>query len=83
MTKFGLIIVSHVSSIADGIHELLKEIANNVPITYAGGTDESDVSFSFEKINRAVADNDADEIFAFYNLGSAKMNLEMVIEMSD
>jgi len=39
MTKFGLIIVSHVSSIADGIHELLKEIANNVPITYAGGTD--------------------------------------------
>lgn len=83
MTKFGLVIVSHVSSIAEGIHELLKEIASDVPITYAGGTDEGGVGSSFEKINQAIADNDADEIFAFYDLGSAKMTLEMVIEISD
>ena len=32
---------------------------------------------------QAFADNQADEILAFYDLGSAKMNLEMAIEMSD
>ena len=31
----------------------------------------------------AFEENDADEILAFYDLGSAKMNLEMAIEMTD
>ena len=31
----------------------------------------------------AFSENDADEILAFYDLGSAKMNLEMAMEMSD
>ena len=36
-----------------------------------------------QKIIKAFDDNSADEILAFYDLGSAKMNLEMAIEMSD
>jgi|SRR5699024_4611602 len=83
MAKFGLVIVSHVPSIAEGITTLLKEISGDVPITFAGGTDDGDIGSSFEKINQAVAANDAEEIFAFYDLGSAKMTLEMVIEMSE
>ncbi|MBD1382908.1 hypothetical protein IC621_22150 [Bacillus sp. IB182487] len=38
---------------------------------------------SFDKINNAISENDANEIFAFYDLGSAKMNLEMVMELTD
>lgn len=83
MAKFGIIIVSHVPSIAEGITDLLKQIASDVPITFAGGTDDDDIGSSFEKISQAVADNEADELFAFYDLGSAKMTLEMVIDMSD
>jgi len=83
MTKFGMVIVSHVPSIAEGITTLLNEIASDVPITFAGGTEDGDIGSSFDKINQAVNDNDADDIFAFYDLGSAKMTLEMVIEMSD
>ena len=83
MAKLGLVIVSHVPSIAEGINALLKEISGDVPITFAGGTDDGDIGSSFEKINQAVTDNDAEEIFAFYDLGSAKMTLEMVIEMSE
>lgn len=83
MNKYGLVIVSHVPSVAEGITALLKEISGDVPITFAGGTDDGNIGSSFEKINQAVADNNAEEIFAFYDLGSAKMTLEMVIDISE
>lgn len=36
-----------------------------------------------ERISQAIEENPADELLAFYDLGSAKMNLEMAIEMTD
>lgn len=79
----GIVIVSHIPEIAAGLATLLKEAAKDVSITYAGGTDDGEVGTSFDKINAAIAENKADDLFAFYDLGSAKMNLEMAMEMSD
>lgn len=79
----GIVIVSHIPEIAAGLATLLKEAAKDVFITYAGGTDDGGVGTSFDKINAAIAENEADDLFAFYDLGSAKMNLEMAMEMSD
>ena len=81
--NLGITIVSHVPEIAAGLPKLLKQVAADVPLTYAGGTDDGDVGTSMEKINQAFDDNSADEILAFYDLGSAKMNLEMAQEMSE
>ncbi|MBN7274508.1 PTS-dependent dihydroxyacetone kinase phosphotransferase subunit DhaM [Ligilactobacillus pobuzihii] len=81
--SLGITIVSHVPEIAAGLPKLLKQVAADVPLTYAGGTDDGDVGTSMEKINQAFDDNSADEILAFYDLGSAKMNLEMAQEMSE
>ena len=85
MTKkaFGVVVASHVPKLAEGLVLLLQESAKDVSITFAGGTDEDEIGTSFEKINEAVSQNEANELFAFYDLGSAKMTLEMVIEMSD
>lgn len=79
----GIIIVSHVRSIAQGLEELIKQVAADVPLTIAGGSEDGGVGTSFDAISQALADNEADEILAFYDLGSAKMNLEMAMEMSD
>ena len=79
----GIIIVSHVRSIAQGLEELIKQVAADVPVTIAGGSEDGGVGTSFNTISQALRDNEADEILAFYDLGSAKMNLEMAIEMSD
>ncbi|AEH54541.1 dihydroxyacetone kinase phosphoryl donor subunit DhaM [Heyndrickxia coagulans] len=79
----GIVIVSHIPEIAAGLATLLKEAAKDVSITYAGGTDDGEVGTSFDKMNAAIAENEADDLFAFYDLGSAKMNLEMAMEMSD
>ncbi len=83
MAKHGIVLVSHVPEIAEGLTALLKEIAKDVSITFAGGTDEGEIGSSFDKISEAVANNEADEILAFYDLGSAKMTLDMVMELSD
>lgn len=81
--SLGITLVSHVSDIAEGLPKLLKQVAKDVPITTAGGTNDGDIGTSMEKIMTAFTENDADEILAFYDLGSAKMNLEMAMEMSD
>ena len=81
--SLGITLVSHVSDIVEGLPKLLKQVAKDVPITTAGGTNDGDIGTSMEKIMTAFSENDADEILAFYDLGSAKMNLEMAMEMSD
>lgn len=65
------------------VTKLLKEIAKDVPITFSSGTDEGEIGSSFGKISEAAASNEANDILAFYDLGSAKMTLNMVKDFSD
>ncbi|QBX95875.1 dihydroxyacetone kinase phosphoryl donor subunit DhaM [Lactiplantibacillus plantarum] len=81
--SLGIVVASHVPEIAAGIQRLLGQVAQDVSITIAGGTDDNQVGTSLTKITQAFDANHADELLAFYDLGSAKMNLEMAIEMSD
>lgn len=81
--SLGITLVSHVPEIAEGLPKLLSQVAGDVSITTAGGTNDGDIGTSMEKIMAAFDENKADEILAFYDLGSAKMNLEMAMEMSD
>lgn len=83
MSEFGVVVVSHVPEIAAGVVKLMKEVAKDVAITFAGGTDNNEIGTSFDKIQLAFDENKADKIMAFYDLGSAKMNLEMVMELTD
>ncbi|WP_430602777.1 dihydroxyacetone kinase, phosphotransfer subunit [Enterococcus sp. DIV0724b] len=79
----GVVIVSHVKEIGEGVDRLIKEVAKDVPITVAAGLDQGEVGTSFEKIMDAFEKNPAQTLFAFYDLGSAKMNLEMAIDMTE
>lgn len=79
----GITIVSHVPEIAVGIEKLIKQVAKDVPLTLAGGTNDNDIGTSMDKIIKAFNENQADKILAFYDLGSAKMNLDMAVEFSD
>lgn len=81
--NLGITLVSHVPEVATGLKKLLKQVAADVSITVAGGTNDDNVSTSMEKILTAFSLNQAEEILAFYDLGSAKMNLAMAIEMTN
>lgn len=80
--NLGITLVSHVPEIAKGLNQLIKQVAKDVPITFAGGTNDQDIGTSMDKILQAFSDNQASEILAFYDLGSAKMNLELAQEMT-
>lgn len=81
--SYGIVIVSHVVAIAEGTKQLIEQVASHVPVTIAGGLEDRSVGTSIEKIQQALVANPAAEILAFYDLGSAKMNLEICAELVD
>ncbi|MBT2732409.1 dihydroxyacetone kinase phosphoryl donor subunit DhaM [Carnobacterium sp. ISL-102] len=83
MTKTGIIIISHVYEIAKGIDRLLQEVASDVDIKVIGGLSETEIGTSFDSILEVIDKHPSDNLLAFYDLGSAKMNLDMVKELSD
>ena len=83
MTRLGIVLVTHVTEISEGLVKLLREVAKDVDITVGAGLDVGEIGTSFERIQVAFDANPADELLVFYDLGSAKMNLEMVMEISE
>ena len=85
--KYGILLVSHVEEIAEGLIKLLDQVAGDVTIKAAGGAaggaEDGEIGTSFEKINGTLNEFEEETILAFYDLGSAKMNLEMAMEYSD
>lgn len=77
---YGIVIVSHSKEIAAGIKALLHEVAKDVPVTTAGGLEDGSIGTSFDKVLEAVEHNTADHLLTFFDLGSARMNLDMVAE---
>lgn len=83
MSDYGMIIVSHSKNVAQGVMDLIQEVAKDVAITYVGGTEDGGIGTSFEQIATIVEANPKEKLLAFFDLGSAKMNLEIVIETSE
>lgn len=83
MNEYGLVIVSHSDKIAQGTAELVAQVAKDISITTAGGTETGEIGTSFNRITAAIEANPAPQLLAFYDLGSAKMNLEMAQSFSD
>lgn len=82
MSEYGIVIVSHSSHIAQGIYDLVQEVAKDVAITFVGGDEEGGIGTSFESASEAMESNTAEKLLAFYDLGSAKMNLEVASDFS-
>lgn len=83
MTYVGIVLISHSSKIAEGVKELIRQVVKDVPIETAGGTEENEIGTSIDKIQAAISEVDQGKgVLLFYDLGSAKMNAEMAIEMS-
>ena len=81
--EYGILLISHVEGLATGVATLLNEVASEVTIKTAAGTSEGEIGTSFDKIQETLESFKEDTVLAFYDLGSAKMNLELAIEVSD
>lgn len=81
--SYGIVIVSHSKYIAQGVYDLIQEVAKDVPVTLAGGLEDGGIGTSFDRVMEAVEENSADHLLTFFDLGSARMNLDMVSEMTE
>ncbi|TCD46617.1 PTS-dependent dihydroxyacetone kinase phosphotransferase subunit DhaM [Streptococcus sp. X16XC17] len=83
MSSVGIILVSHSKNLAQGVVDLISEVAKDVSLTYVGGTPEGEIGTSFDQVQEIVDQNPCETLLAFFDLGSARMNLEMVADFSE
>ncbi|MEK0153626.1 dihydroxyacetone kinase phosphoryl donor subunit DhaM [Arthrobacter oryzae] len=76
-----LVVVSHSEKIADGAAELAAQMAPDVVILPAGGTDDGRIGTSLEKVMAALEQAaGGDGVVVLTDLGSAVMTAESAVE---
>ncbi|WP_042146917.1 dihydroxyacetone kinase phosphoryl donor subunit DhaM [Paucisalibacillus sp. EB02] len=84
MNFVGIVLVSHSSKVVEGLLDIIRQVIHDVPIAIAGGTDENEIGTNVEKIMSAITTaNSGKGVLVLYDLGSAKMNAEVAVEMLD
>lgn len=79
----GLVLVSHSAMLAAGVVELAAQMAPDVVLRGAGGTDDARLGTSFDVVERAVAaelDAGCSGVVLLADIGSARMIAEVVLE---
>jgi phosphoenolpyruvate---glycerone phosphotransferase subunit DhaM len=77
----GLVVVSHSAKIAEGVVELAGQMADEVRIRAAGGTDDGGIGTDATLIAEAIAAADEGEgVLVLVDLGSAVLSAQLAIE---
>jgi dihydroxyacetone kinase phosphotransfer subunit len=83
----GLVLISHSSSIADGLRDMVLQVAgSDVPVATAGGTEDGRLGTSAPRIAAAIRstlEGGADGTLILLDLGSAALSLELALEEFD
>ncbi len=80
----GLVIVSHSAKIAEGIVELAAQMAQDVRLIAAGGTDDGRIGTSFDRVSAAIAEaDDGGGVVVLCDLGSAVLTAETALDFLD
>lgn len=78
----GIVIISHSENLANGLLELLEQAQPEVKVGAAGGTDEGELGTSPMKIKSQMESvDDGEGVVVLFDIGSAKMNADLAIEM--
>ncbi|MDC3412148.1 dihydroxyacetone kinase phosphoryl donor subunit DhaM [Aquibacillus sp. 3ASR75-11] len=84
MAYVGIVLISHSPKVAEGIKDIIRQVMKEVPVETAGGTDDHEIGTSVEKIQAAIERADGGKgVLLFYDLGSAMMNAEVAVELSE
>ncbi|WP_400999794.1 dihydroxyacetone kinase phosphoryl donor subunit DhaM [Agromyces sp. GXQ0307] len=82
--RIGIVVVSHSDRIASGVVELAHQMAPNVRIEPAGGTDDGRIGTSFERVTAAIGAADAGTgVVVLCDLGSAILTAETAMDFLD
>ena len=77
----GLVVVSHSAKVAEGVVELAGQMAPDVRIRAAGGTDDGGIGTDATLIAEAIeAVDDGDGVLVLVDLGSAVLSAQLAID---
>ncbi len=77
----GVVVVSHSAKIAEGVVELAAQMAGEVRMRAAGGTDEGGIGTDATLIADAIAaTDDGDGVLVMVDLGSAVLSAQLAID---
>jgi phosphoenolpyruvate---glycerone phosphotransferase subunit DhaM len=77
----GLVVVSHSAKVAAGVVELAGQMAPDVRIRAAGGTDDGGIGTDATLIAEAIeAADDGDGVLVLVDLGSAVLSAQLAID---
>ena len=79
----SILIASHSNKLAEGLKDLIGQMAGDVNIEYSGGTEDGELGSNFEEINEKMTRLAEDGVVVFFDLGSSMMNCEMAYDMLD
>jgi PTS hybrid protein len=80
----GILVVSHSAAVARGTLDIARQMAGDVPMVAAGGTDDGDIGTSFEAIAAGIQElADADGVVVLCDLGSAYLTTDTALDFLD
>lgn len=77
----NILIASHSQKLAQGLSEVVGQMAKYVTIEYSGGTDDGELGSNFEEIFEKMNRLAEDGLVVFFDLGSSMMNCETAYDM--
>jgi phosphoenolpyruvate---glycerone phosphotransferase subunit DhaM len=85
MATVGIVLVSHSAKLAEGLAELLAQVASgDLPVAVSGGTSDGRLGTDPDRIRAAVAEVDrGDGVVVIPDLGSAVLAVKSVLEFLD
>ncbi|GGN51065.1 MULTISPECIES: dihydroxyacetone kinase phosphoryl donor subunit DhaM [Oceanobacillus] len=84
MANVSIVLVSHSSKVTEGIRDIITQMVPAVSIGVAGGTEEGEIGTNIDKIKQAIEEVQGEKgVLLFYDIGSAKMNAELAVEMNE
>lgn len=80
----NILLASHSKKVAEGLREILVQMAPDVNIQVSGGDNEGNIGSNFEEINEIISKYATDDgLVIFFDLGSSMLNCQMAIDMLD
>lgn len=80
----NILLASHSKKVAEGLREILVQMAPDVNIEVSGGDNEGNIGSNFEEINEIINKYATDDgLVIFFDLGSSMLNCQMAIDMLD
>jgi phosphoenolpyruvate---glycerone phosphotransferase subunit DhaM len=82
--RVGIVFVSHSSDIANGLVDLARQMAPEVTLVAAGGTDDGRIGTSFDRVSAGIAQADSGAgVAVLCDLGSAILTAETALDFLD